>query len=66
MIYLITGKCVKLKELSMEPKDKTTDDTIKETYETPELIIHGDVDELTHFLQGGPTDGDGGTSPNLF
>ena len=50
----------------MEPKKQQTDETPKEPYEAPELVIHGDVDELTKFNQAGPTDGDGGINSQML
>ena len=50
----------------MEPKTKPLDENLKETYEAPELVIHGDVDELTKANEAAATDGDGGQSIPLF
>jgi len=51
----------------MEPKNNQNDEKRKELYESPELTIHGDVDELTQQVAGGDFDGElGENSPALF
>lgn len=49
-----------------EPKNRNATETQKKAYEAPELMIHGDIEEITQFLSNGPDDGDGGTSGTLL
>ena len=38
-------------------------ETEKKTYETPVLITYGDVEEITQYVSGTPTDQFGGSQP---
>ena len=44
---------------------KEQENPIKEPYATPELTIHGDVEEITRAIAPGAEDGDMGSFPTM-